>query len=378
MMNSDQTRVQSSVFISAAFHALMFGLYLFLRAAQDKNELVLTHVEFVDLKPEQNVQASAPMQAPRGVMDFIKMALPKLSQAEPQETRPQEIPLEKSERFREMPLSRQLVDKGQPLARSAAIDLKSSDLPAARQSSFADISARPDASVAQAEMAMADAGPAIDLEAVGKTAVRASGPAIKIDGGQRVSGSSGFKELSVRSSVAPASSGRVASGTGYDLKEAAPASRRTALPSSSPPIGYGGKGGGIVLKEAAAVRVAAPAIPKAQPSVSAVDEALKSAAGSSKKAVEISGPLARRKIISAVMPQYPEWAKAQGVQAETVIRFFVSREGEVRERVYIERTSGYKELDDLSIAALKKWIFAPLSGEEADQWGIVTFRFRLK
>ena len=64
-MTNDQTRVQSSVFISLAFHGLMFGLYLFLRVAQNKNELVLTRVEFVDLRPEQIVQSLPQMRVPK-------------------------------------------------------------------------------------------------------------------------------------------------------------------------------------------------------------------------------------------------------------------------------------------------------------------------
>lgn len=375
-MTSDQARVQSSLFISTAFHGLILGLYLFLKTAQDRNELVLTQVEFVDLRPETVVQTLPPMRAPRGVMDFLKMALPQLKQPEPQEVRPQEMPLEKIERFKEIPLVRQLVDKNQPLARSSAIELKKSDLPRSQQAAFTDISAKSQVSAAiSAELA--DTGPAINLEAVGRTAVRTSGPAIRIDEGQKSSRSPGFRDFGVPVTRAPQSAGQVSPGTGYALKEAAPAQRRAALPSSSLPIGYG-KGGGIVLKEGVVARAAAPLIPAAQASAPAgADDALRSA-GASRKAVELSGPLAQRKILSVIMPKYPEWARAQGVQAETAIRFFVSAQGEVRERISIERTSGYKELDDLCIEALRKWVFAPLGAEEADQWGIVTFRFRLK
>jgi TonB family protein len=374
-MTADRNRVQSSVFLSLAFHGLIFGLYLFLKMSQRKNELILTQVEFIELRPETVVQTLPQMQAPRGVMDFIKMALPQLRQPEPQEAKPQEMPLERTERFKEVPLDKQLVDKGKPIARSSAIQLKNSELPRARQANLAEVSARPQVSASLADMA--DTGPAIDLEAVGRTAVRASGLAIRIDDGRRNSGSAGFRELTAPTARAPVSSGQTSSGASYALKEAAPAARRTALPSASPAIGYG-KGGGISLKEGVMARPAAASLPTAQASASSgVDEALRSA-GASKKAVDLSGPLAQRKILSAIMPRYPEWARARGIQAETVIRFFVSADGEVRERMYIERTSGHKELDDLCIEALKKWKFAPLTAEEADQWGIVTFRFRLK
>jgi TonB family protein len=122
-------------------------------------------------------------------------------------------------------------------------------------------------------------------------------------------------------------------------------------------------------------------LPSSQaPATSPATEKLQATLDSKNKSVEISGPLAQRKIVSMPLPSYPQWAKSRGIEAEVVIRFFVSGEGKVRDRMILERTSGYRELDQLSMEALKKWIFAPLDSgsEEADQWGIITFRFRLK
>ena len=94
-----------------------------------------------------------------------------------------------------------------------------------------------------------------------------------------------------------------------------------------------------------------------------------------------SNPLAQRKVVNYELPKYPGWARDKGIEAEVVIRFFVSQEGHVRDRLILERTSGYPELDKISMKALKKWLFAALPAEraqEGDQWGIITFRFRLK
>jgi len=107
---------------------------------------------------------------------------------------------------------------------------------------------------------------------------------------------------------------------------------------------------------------------------------LKSTLKPSNKSVEISGPLAKRKVVSYILPKYPGWAKDRGIEAEAVIRFFVSSEGHVRDRLILERTSGYRELDQLCMEALKQWLFAALPAErgKADQWGVITFRFRLQ
>ena len=97
-----------------------------------------------------------------------------------------------------------------------------------------------------------------------------------------------------------------------------------------------------------------------------------------KKAVEIEGPLADRKIVSFDIPQFPDWAKQQGiVEADVAIRFWVSSAGDVLPDIQVERTSGYGRLDRLAMDSLLKWKFAPLTAN-ARQWGVITFRFILE
>jgi TonB family protein len=97
-----------------------------------------------------------------------------------------------------------------------------------------------------------------------------------------------------------------------------------------------------------------------------------------KKGVEIEGPLADRRVVSYEVPEFPEWARQQGILEATVaIRFYVSPEGDVLPNMRIERTSGYGRMDRLAMDSLKLWKFAPL-GSDQRQWGIITFRFLLE
>lgn len=99
-----------------------------------------------------------------------------------------------------------------------------------------------------------------------------------------------------------------------------------------------------------------------------------------KSPVEITGPLGDRKIVKAYIPDYPDWAKVKRIEADVSLQFYVNLIGKVMDDISIIRTSGYKELDNLCIDTLKKWVFVPLSkgSEQKEQWGIITFKFRLE
>lgn len=102
------------------------------------------------------------------------------------------------------------------------------------------------------------------------------------------------------------------------------------------------------------------------------------AEGGSKKGVEIEGPLKDRKVVSAVIPQFPDWAKTQGMmEAEVAIRFNVDADGKVMPGMSVERSSGYGRLDRHCMDSLRNWTFAPAPGSGA-QWGVITFRFVLE
>ena len=93
----------------------------------------------------------------------------------------------------------------------------------------------------------------------------------------------------------------------------------------------------------------------------------------------LTGPVADRNLISHRMPQYPEWAKRDGVEASVSLYFIVLPSGEVKENILVQKTSGFSDFDDRAVAALRQWKFEPLSGgKTGEQWGSITFNFRLK
>jgi TonB family protein len=91
----------------------------------------------------------------------------------------------------------------------------------------------------------------------------------------------------------------------------------------------------------------------------------------------ISGEVRDREILHQEFPAVPRWLEEKGIEAEVVIRFVVNPDGEVGDKMYVEKTSGYAELDRLGMAALKKFIFAPLAltVRQAEQNGSIVIRF---
>lgn len=96
-----------------------------------------------------------------------------------------------------------------------------------------------------------------------------------------------------------------------------------------------------------------------------------------KSGVKISGPLKQRKILSAYLPVYPDWAMKKGIECDVTLRFYAAPSGKVKENIVIEITSGYREIDRLCITALQNWLFCSIESER-DEWGLITFKFRLK
>ena len=90
------------------------------------------------------------------------------------------------------------------------------------------------------------------------------------------------------------------------------------------------------------------------------------------------GPVADRPLISYSKPIYPEWAKNDGVEATVNLYFIVLPNGKVKENILIQKTSGFSDFDGSAIEALRTWQFEPLKGgETGEQWGSITFNFRL-
>jgi TonB family protein len=93
----------------------------------------------------------------------------------------------------------------------------------------------------------------------------------------------------------------------------------------------------------------------------------------------LMGPVADRAILTQVTPSYPEWAKREAVEASVTLHFIVRPDGSIKENVLVERTAGFEDFDENARSALRAWRFAPLRGGAAgEQWGTITFHFRLR
>ena len=94
---------------------------------------------------------------------------------------------------------------------------------------------------------------------------------------------------------------------------------------------------------------------------------------------ELAGEIANRPVIEHAMPIYPEWAKNQAVEATVTLYFVVLPDGRVKENIQIKKTAGFLDFDSSAVAALSKWRFQALTGGAAhEQWGTITFRYRLR
>jgi TonB family protein len=137
-----------------------------------------------------------------------------------------------------------------------------------------------------------------------------------------------------------------------------------------------GRGGGTSVSPALAQAGAAPRFADA-PATAPEDgdaHARRTLAGA-----QLAGPIADRAVLRHVTPDYPEWAKRDGVEAAVTLYFIVRPDGSVRENILVQKTAGFGDFDDSARAALAAWRFAPLGGgRTGEQWGTITFHFRLK
>jgi TonB family protein len=94
---------------------------------------------------------------------------------------------------------------------------------------------------------------------------------------------------------------------------------------------------------------------------------------------EVKGLLAMRKILFSSTPPYPEWAKQEGVEATVSLSVGVLPNGAVDTAIKVNKTSGYRALDQLALQYLLKWQFEPLpsASVQEKQWGTVIFFFAL-
>jgi TonB family protein len=93
----------------------------------------------------------------------------------------------------------------------------------------------------------------------------------------------------------------------------------------------------------------------------------------------ISGPIADRPIVTYQVPVYPEWAKHDAVEGAVTLYFVVRPDGGVKENVLVQKTAGFEDFDENARVALRAWRFKALPpGQAGEQWGTITFRYRLR
>jgi len=93
----------------------------------------------------------------------------------------------------------------------------------------------------------------------------------------------------------------------------------------------------------------------------------------------LAGPIADRKVLGSVVPIYPDWAKREAVEGSVTLYFVVLPDGTVKENIVVQKTAGFGDFDENARAALRGWKFEPLrGGRTGEQWGTITFRFRLR
>ena len=93
----------------------------------------------------------------------------------------------------------------------------------------------------------------------------------------------------------------------------------------------------------------------------------------------LMGEVADRPLRERVVPVYPDRARREAVEASVTLRFTVLADGRVQSNVMVERGSGHADFDRNAVAALRQWRFEPLpAGRTGEQWGAITFHFRLR
>jgi TonB family protein len=122
---------------------------------------------------------------------------------------------------------------------------------------------------------------------------------------------------------------------------------------------------------------AMPAVAVPETRASAAVDASASSAARDLAGARLVGPVADRALLSSGTPAYPEWAKREGVEATVTLYFFVLPDGRVKENILVEKTSGFSDFDGNAVSALGAWRFETLRGPARDQWGRITFHFRL-
>jgi TonB family protein len=84
----------------------------------------------------------------------------------------------------------------------------------------------------------------------------------------------------------------------------------------------------------------------------------------------------KREIIYSYYPSYPRWAEEAGIISTVTLKFWVSRDGYIKD-IKMDKSSGEAKLDLLAISYLRRWQFLP-SIKNVESVGSITMKFRRK
>jgi TonB family protein len=356
---SSGRRVPLAVVLSIALHGSALLLYVYV--AQLSKKQTARVIGDVDLlvqvkKPVASKPSARPAAAPANMFNFLKMALPAIPKIEAQRL---EVKLPQQQRLKMQ--SPKLEDRGKRFDQNKLEALNLDER-------------RPDAAkldVAKVETRRAPALAAMPkLEEVGRRQVRNLPAAIKLE--EERQQAIGLQRMQALTTPSHRRAGPAAVEA---LREAEPAETgrfankiASMLPTQAPALEL--KPERRESNDALKKRVVM------EPSKRAEAQGLQPEAP--KKGIELEGPIKDRKIVSYEVPEFPSWAKDQGIlEASVAIRFWVNPQGDVLDNMRVERTSGFGRLDRLSMDALKNWKFAPVLNNEK-QWGVITFRYVLE
>ncbi|MBN1621992.1 MAG: energy transducer TonB [Endomicrobiales bacterium] len=374
----DKRNISVSMIISIIFHLLLYASFLHLKGIQNENMILLEDIEFIEIEADVPIHdvLEIPAQAPpKNVLDFIKMAfLPQKEEGLREIAEPdmeQKIDINQSQKID--------LDKRVDLESRPEINLDQKDryTPETQLSEIVPDTETQGKSAGQLSLQSPDE-PEIDISEVGKVAVQSPDAGKPINLAKK-SPSASFKDIKNIEIESP----KKVSGTSQ-LKESSISLGKKGPVTGKSTMGYTkrrsiGYSKGVTLKKLkkAEVQDLNVITPVAKKSYTTSEGTVKEAKVS-KKSVEIAGPVSERKIVKSYLPVYPDWARAKNIEANVVIKFFVTPEGLIRDKVFVERTSGYSKLDRLAVEAIKKWVFNPIEKNKGDQWGFVTFKYILQ
>jgi TolA protein len=90
----------------------------------------------------------------------------------------------------------------------------------------------------------------------------------------------------------------------------------------------------------------------------------------------LEGPAGSRRLLRRALPSSPAWVSERGLELSVQVKFQVQPDGSVKAGAVVKRTSGFPEIDQRALDALKKWRFDSAPAKAGPEtWGVVTFRF---